>query len=327
VVLAAEKIYQRVEHTPLKGIGGYYQLLFEAMGTTCQVFFSSRTRAQADTFKRAILRWVAEFEAKYSRFIESSLVSRANRAAGREWVETDGQTEELFALCDWFHWMTEGVFDPTTEPLLKLWDYHKKPHATPSPAEIEMARGLMGWTRIQRGEGRVFLPTGTSIDLGGVGKEFAVDEVTELALSMGITNILVDFGHDLRVHGEPPEKGPWRIGLESPDSPGRCYRGVAVTNAAVCTSGDYLRHIEVDSERYGHIVDPRTGYPARNGTKAVTVVAASCTEAGVLATTAFILGPEKGLELISRHPTAEGCLWTENGVFETRGFRHYVIEH
>lgn len=326
MVLTADEIYRRVENAPLKGVGDYFDLSFGSMGTVCQVVFAARSHAQAREFKHALLRWVAEFEARYSRFIESSLVSRINREAGGDWVEIDAQTEQLFALCDWYHWTTEGVFDPTAAPLFLPWDYHRRPTALPSDDEVRRARGLVGWLRVERRKGAVRLPErGMMIDLGGLGKEYAVDEVTQLGIRTGILNLLVNFGNDLRVHGEPPERGAWKIGLENPDAPGRCGDGVALRDGAVCSSGDYLRYVEIEGRRYGHIIDPRTGYPVNNGSRAATVVAGSCTEAGVLATASFILGWEAGLDLISRFPAAEGRLWTDKGLFETRRFRRHVI--
>lgn len=327
MVLTSDALYRKIEDAPLRGIGDYCHVSFHAMGTACELVYSARSRAAANEFKKAAFRWLADFEAKYSRFIDSSLVSEINRSSGERWVEIDAATDQLLSLCDWYHWMTGGVFDPTALPLHLLWDYHKDSPSLPSSAEIERARALVGWSKVQRAEGRVFLPEpGMKFDLGGIGKEYAVDQVVNLARTFGIENILVDFGRDLRVYGQPPERGAWRIGLEHPDAPGQCWCGIAQNQGAVCTSGNYARFVEVNGRRYGHIVDPRSGHPVDNGCKAVTVLAPTCTEAGLLATTAFILGAEQGLELLARNFSAEGCIWTEQGVFETRRFRHYVIE-
>lgn len=328
MVLITQELYEKMEESPLRGSGEYYRVSFCAMGTFCELLFSARSRAAADEFKQAAMRWLAEFETKYSRFIDSSLICEINRAAGKNWVEIDGPTEEILSLCDWYHWVTEGLFDPTSLPLLLLWDYRKNPPLIPTEDEIIQAKALMGWSKLQRVGGKVFLPDpGMQIDLGGIGKEYAVDQVMNLALSSGIENLLIDFGRDLRVHGQPPEKGAWRIGLENPDEPGQCWCGVAPNGGAICTSGDYARFSEIDGRRYGHILDPRSGYPVHNGCKAATVFAPTCTEAGMLATASFILGAEPGLEMLARSVSAEGCIWTEQGVYETRRFRRYVIEN
>ncbi len=127
----------------------------------------------------------------------------------------------------------------------------------------------------------------------------------------------------MRVHGEPPERGAWHIGLEDPKQPGHCWTGVAVTNHAVATSGDYVRNFTLQGRRYGHIIDPRTGYPVDNGMLSVSVIAPNCTFAGIFSTAAFILGPKEGLELISLCPGTEGCVTTETTQQQTRGFHAY----
>ncbi|MFH0881281.1 MAG: FAD:protein FMN transferase [Lentisphaerota bacterium] len=328
MVLMAQHSGTTVSSVPLRGYHGYYQFFFQAMGTLCEIVFSSSSHAQAETFKQKALSWVGEFEARYSRFLEPSLVSRINRNAGGDWVDVDRRTEEIFAMCDWFHWTTHGVFDPTLGPLVLLWDYHNPAFIPPSDLQVEAALEKVGWSRIRREPGRVRLPAaGMSLDLGGIGKEYAVDQVVNLATSFGIKNILVNFGRDLRVAGEPPERGAWRIGLEKPDDPGRCWGGVYLNEGAVCTSGDYARYVEVDGKRYGHIIDPRSGYPVRHDARSVSVITGTCTEAGLLATTAFVLGPEHGMNFLSGQYTAEGCMWTDNGLFETRRFSKYVLKN
>ncbi|HPG01130.1 MAG TPA: FAD:protein FMN transferase [Kiritimatiellia bacterium] len=327
MVLTADQIFQRVQDAPLRGHGDYFELSFRAMGSPCAITFAAKTHAAAGEFKEHALRWLSEFEAKYSRFIDSSLISRINAAAGREWVEVDAEAESLFSLCDWFHWTTDGVFDPTSGPFVALWDYHRQPAVVPSESEVAAARSLVGWGRVQRRAGGIFLPQqGMMLDIGGIGKEYAVDRVMNLALEANIKNVLVNFGNDLRVHGEPPEKGPWKVGLEHPDSPGRCWGGVALNEGAVCSSGNYLRFMDVGGKRYGHIIDPRTGNPVNNGCRSTTVIAPTCTEAGILATSSFVLGADAGMALLARQFSADGCIWTEGGLFETRRFRSYVIK-
>jgi thiamine biosynthesis lipoprotein len=275
-----------------------------------------------------MLEWVADFEAKYSRFIESSLISRINAAAGMHPVEIDEETERLLSLCSELHFMTQGVFDPTALPLIKLWNWKATPVTLPDESAIAAARELVGWRSVQRSKGSVFLPRkGMSLDLGGIGKEYAVDMAAQMAAQYGITDLLVDFGQDLRVLGAPPGRPAWHIGLEDPKAPGTCWGSVGANDAAVATSGDYLRHFVAGGRRYGHIIDPRSGYPVDNGTLSVTVVAPSCTMAGLLSTTAFILGPEAGLDLIQRTYNASGVVSTENQRFFTPRIHEYLVNH
>jgi thiamine biosynthesis lipoprotein len=163
------------------------------------------------------------------------------------------------------------------------------------------------------------------LDLGGIGKEYAVDLATAMALRHGIENVLVDFGQDIRARGNPPGRPAWHVGLEDPRNPGSCWAGVAVTNHAVASSGDYLRHFVHEGRRYGHIIDPRTGYPVDNACHAVSVVASSCTIAGVLTTTAFILGPRDGFHLIQNHHGASGAIVTRSGNLITPRFHEFLV--
>jgi thiamine biosynthesis lipoprotein len=313
--------------TPLRAAADIYHLQFRAMGTDCRIVYRAASWAVAERFRERALRWLAHFEETYSRFRPDSLISRINAAAGVEAVAIDAETESLFALCDWFHWSSQGVFDPTALPLLYLWDYHEPHPVLPTGGQVERARALLGWKRVQREPGSIYLPErGMAIDLGGIGKEYAVDRVMALALEQGLQDVLVDFGHDLRVHGAPPEGGAWRIGLEKADDPGCCWGGVAVSDRAVCASGDYLRHVVLDGRTYGHVVDPRTGYPVSHGVRSVTVIAPTCTEAGMLSTTGFIMGPEEGLAFLDAYYQAEACLTLQDGSqLTTRRFMDYVI--
>ncbi len=316
------RVKQSARTTAEKGL---YRLEFQAMSTPCQVKIHDVPASVARDFQREALNWVAQFEARYSRFIPDSLIGRINAAAGEHWVETDAETDRLFQLCQELFFFTRGTFDPSTLPLIKLWNWKQNPPAVPETAAIEAARELVGWNKVQRRPGGIFLPRrGMALDLGGIGKEYAVDCVVNLAIQRGIRNVLVDFGQDVRVHGHAPEKKFWWIGLESAQQPGKCWSGVAVTDQAVATSGDYSRHFTHNGVRYGHILDPRTGYPALNDCRAVSVIAPSCTIAGLLSTSACILGAKEGMQLIELHPDAAGAITTNNTKIYSRKFHEYI---
>jgi thiamine biosynthesis lipoprotein len=302
------------------------RLSFQALGTRCEVQYAAPGGdVQAQTFERAAVGWVEAFEAKYSRFRPESLIGRINAAAGREWVAVDAEAEALFKLCDTLHFMTQGVIDPTALPLMRLWDYKATPPRIPGADEIADARALVGWKKVRREPGKIFLPEpGMALDFGGFGKEYAVDAVAQLAVEHRLPCALVDFGHDLRAIGAPPGRPAWHIGLEDPQAPGRSTGSVALVNRGIASSGDYLRGFTVDGRRYGHIIDPRTGWPVANGCVQANVVATSCLQAGVLSTAAFVLGVPAGIEFIQSFPGAEGLLVTTRVRAQTRGFFNYV---
>lgn len=316
-----ERVTRSSSHTDANG---FCKLTFTAMSTTCRVHFRIMNPSHAAQFRTEILRWVAWFESRYSRFIEDSLIGQINNAAGEHWVDVDPESDALFNLCNEMVFFTRGVFDPTALPLLRLWNWKQSPATLPDEKAIAAARELVGWRKVQRRKGAIFLPrAGMCLDLGGIGKEYAVDRVVTMALEHGINDVLVDFGQDVRVHGQSPERGAWHIGLEDARNPGRCWTGVAVNDHAVATSGDYIRRFVINGRRYGHIIDPRNGQPVDNGALAVSVIAPNCTFAGILSTAAFILGPKEGIDLMSVCPGVEGCVVTASNEYQTRGIYAY----
>src|SRR3954470_10244619 len=135
------------------------KLSFPALGTVCEVQYAAPGgEAQARGFETAAVNWVNAFEAKYSRFRPDSLVSRINATAGREWVPVDAEMEALLKLCDTLHFMTQGVLDPTSLPLIQLWNWKAEHPRIPSADEIAATRRLVGWKKVQRAPGKVFLP-------------------------------------------------------------------------------------------------------------------------------------------------------------------------
>ena len=306
---------------------GLRRLRFPALGTHCEVQYAAEDPAAARSFDVAAPAWVGRFEGRCTRFRDDSVIGRINRAAGNgEWVAVDPEMERIFDVCGSLHAMTHGLLDATSAPLARLWDYRTAAPRLPSPAEIAAALRLVGWPRVERRPGAIRLPErGMSLDLGGWGKEYAVDAVAALAREHGLSSVLVDFGHDLNVSAAPPGRPAWHVGLENPDRPGTSSGSIAVTHRGVASSGDYLRCFVHGGRRYGHILDPRSGRPVANGCRQVTVVATNCLIAGVLATTAFILGPQEGLRLIQETMGADGRIVADGVVYQTRGFYQYVV--
>lgn len=299
---------------------------FHALGTTCQLIYRPASRRQGLEFRDQAVTWLMDFERKYSRYREDSMISAINRAAGVEWVATDAELESLLALCDHYHWSTDGIFDPSALPVLRLWSYQVERPVVPGDGEVARALALVGWQKVKRRTGAIFLPeTGMAMDLGGIGKEYAVDRVMDQARAAGISDVMIDFGRDVRGSGRSPVGDLWRVGLEHPVERDRCWGGVAVSNRAVATSGDYLRGFECNGRFYSHIVDPRTGRPIDTGCHSASVIAPTCTEAGVLSTAALVLGTEEGLRLIERSTLAQGCLWQGDKRHDTSRFAAYLL--
>jgi thiamine biosynthesis lipoprotein len=306
---------------------GLNRLIFRALGTQCEVQYQGRQPGPDPLFELGVKAWVERFEERYSRFRPDSIVSRINAAAGRAWTEIDREMDEMLNVCASVYSLTGGIIDATAGPLLLLWDYHQPKPVVPDTAEVAAARILACWHLVQRQPGRVFLPkTGMSLDFGGWGKEWAVDAVAEMAVQRGLPHALVDFGHDIRCVGTPPDRPAWHVGLEDPLAPGSHRESVALgAGRGIASSGDYLRGFTAGGRRYGHIVDPRTGRPVAHGCRQVTVIADTCFQAGLLSTAAFVLGAEAGLGFIQQFPRVEALIVSDQGRAETRGFWNYVV--
>jgi len=309
----------------LESRADFHRLRCRAMSTPVNIAFAATSTTPAQDFQRAAIDWIARFEARYSRFLPQSIVGQINARSGGDWVDLDDEADQLLSLCSQMHGLTRGVFDPSALPLLRIWDWKADPPRIPDESAILAAREISGWDKVQRWPRAIRLPlAGMGIDLGGIGKEFAIDQLVSMARERGISDVMIDIGQDIRVAGHPPTKDAWYIGLEEPDRPGECWTAIRLTDHAIATSGDYFRSFTVDGRRYGHILDPRTGLPVSNTCQAVSVIAPNCVLAGILSTAAFILGPEAGLDLIRQQPGAEACITTESARHQTRRFSSYV---
>lgn len=297
------------------------------MGTACIIQFRHPEDKTARRFLTTALEWLAAFEAKFSRFRPDSIISRINAAAGHEWIEVDAETERLLELAADLHRLTDGILDPTMLPLLRVWDWKTVHIKLPDKAEINAALALVGFGKIQRKPGRIFLPqAGMGLDFGGFGKEFAVDQLVRIAREHGIQDALIDLGRDLYGMGGNGQHPFWHVGLEDARQSGACWGGLAVSNYAVAASGDSLRCFEFNGVRYGHILDPRSGWPVANGIRGVSVLAPTCLQAGIYSTSIFVLGLKDGLRFAACGREVEACVQTDTGTEATPGFIHRQVQ-
>jgi thiamine biosynthesis lipoprotein len=207
-----------------------------------------------------------------------------------------------------------GAFDPTILALTELWSFDTGGQL-PTAAQIEEARTRVDYSKAAiDADGTVRLADGVRFDLGGIAKGAVVDLTADYLAASGHKDFLIDAGGDILISGLKQGKTPWRVAIRHPrDSQavlGVLSLGLKGGRIAVVTSGDYERYFEQDGERYHHILDARSGYPAR-GLVSVTIVAPTCALADALSTAVFVLGPEQGPELLKRFPGVEGLLIAE----------------
>jgi FAD:protein FMN transferase len=290
-----------------------YTNRFPLMGGTALVeFVDDRGREDAERIARAAEDEARRIEVKFSRYRESSVVSEVNRNAGRTPVAVDAETEELVQSALDLATLTQGRFDPTVGVLRRIWNFGTG--RVPDAAEVDALLPLVDAGSVSRRDGTIFLRRpGMEIDLGGVGKEYAVDRVAALLRSAGVRSALVNFSGDVRTIGSRGDGRPWSVGVADPRAKGRCRFVVRVlADAGIATSGDYERGFVKDGVRYHHILDATTGWPAR-GVASATTIAVTASIAGRFSTAALLLGPDAGLALLERTAGVEGALIREDG--------------
>ena len=225
-----------------------------------------------------------------------SELSRLNARAASEPVVASPDLFRVIAKAQEIAGQTEGGFDITIRPLADLWGFIWKEYRLPTESELGAVLGRVNYRLVHLdAEQRAvhFLAPGVSLDLGGIAKGYAVDCAIEKLRSIGVTNALVKAGGDLRVIGVPPGKTNWFVQLEDPRKEGRRTE-VPLRDAALSTSGNYENYFEIDSVRYSHILNPRTGRPVL-GIAACTVIAPTCMESDAMATACFVYGVENSL--------------------------------
>lgn len=290
------------------------RLQWETMGT----FAAVQTTVPADDPRaRDIAQTVfTGLENELSAWRDDSALAAVNRNAGAAAVAVSPAFADVLrfslAVCD----ESGGALNPLVGPVMSLWGFNGATARLSPPAsdEIQAALALTDWRGVEQcgtGTGAcVRLPkAGMRLDLGAVAKGCAVDIAWSRLVAAGCTNLLIDLGGNLRAIGEAaPGRGGWRTGVRNPFAKDSLIgRFLMRSGEAVATSGNYERFVEIGGARYAHIMDARTGYPV-TGMAGTTVLAPTAALADALSTTIFILGPEKGVELLGRHPGCE-ALW------------------
>jgi thiamine biosynthesis lipoprotein len=260
---------------------------FTAMASPCVVLADTADATVGGALGALVKAEALRIEAKFSRY-QPSVVTSINSSAGRE-IEVDAETADLLdyaALC----WrLSEGRFDVTSGALRRAWRFDGSGEL-PTQSQVQAALQFVGWQRVSWRRPILQLALGMEIDFGGIGKEYAVDCALAQARIASSTPLLVNLGGDLRVSGPRRDGSPWRVAIEDVDKAGSGAGLLELMQGAVATSGNSHRHLMHDGVRYGHVIDPCTGWPIMDAPRSVTVHAPTCSEAGLLAKLALLRG-------------------------------------
>jgi thiamine biosynthesis lipoprotein len=267
--------------------GGIVAVSFRAMASPCELLLETPDHGLAVELGQDAAREAWRIELKFSRYRPESIISVINRSEGHA-VVVDDETAALLDYAARCHALSGGRFDITSGVLRRCWTFDGS-NRVPEPGAVAKLLPLIGFGKLRWQPPRITLLPGMEIDFGGFGKEYAVDRVLALVAARFAGAALVNFGGDLAANGAPAS-APWQVGVERPGSDREARLLLEVRRGGLATSGDTHRFVLRDGVRYGHILDVRTGWPVPDVPRSVTVAAASCVEAGMLATFAMLHG-------------------------------------
>jgi thiamine biosynthesis lipoprotein len=300
------------------------------MGTWASLtLVTADSTAVADLAHDALLE-LHRVDSLMTNWTDISEVARLNREAAGAATMVHPEVFGLLATAQRIGHASGGAFDPTVEPLVRTWGFLAGQPRVPGADEIARALDHVGWRHVEldtlKGTLRLADPA-VRIDLGGIAKGYGVDRVASLLTRAGVADALIDLSGNMVALGSPPGRPHWIIGIRDPFGGEVPLGRLALTDQAVATSGDYEQFVGVGGRRYGHILDPRTGWPA-GGLVSVTVVTNSATAADGWATALFVMGSAAARDLASRrgelsvvlleHGAEGATLWVEEdlrGVF------------
>ena len=267
------------------------------------------------------------YEQLLSRTAEGSDVWRINHADGGA-VEVSDDTITILQCAKRISELSGGAFDVTIAPVSTLWDFTSGSAALPDAETVAKAAELVDYTKIETEGKTVTLPAGMMIDLGGIAKGYIADRIREYLEKRGVKSAILSFGGNVVAIGAKPDGSPWTVGIQDIDQgTGTPMLKTWSSGGSVVTSGIYERGFDLDGVRYHHLLDSETGWPVQNELASVTIVSESSMEGDALSTAAFVMGLEKGTELIESLKGIEAVfIARDRTVTGTSGVKYEWIE-
>lgn len=284
----------------------------------------------------AAYKRIDEIEQMASRSIDTSDVIKINQAAGKDYVKVHPEIIKMIETSINYSKLTNGAFDITVSPIITLWGIGTSNERIPSDSEIRAKLPLVGYNNISINKEDMsvkLMKEGMSIDLGGIAKGFAADEVVKVFKNYGIKSSIINLGgSSVYTLGEKQDGTLWSVGIQHPrkEKDDGFVGIIRMSQQALSTSGDYQRYFEKDGKRYHHIINPATGYPADAGVISDTIVIDSSIPdcnmlADLLTKVTFITGIDKGFKIIDSIPGVS-CLavTTDKKVYKSSGWKYQL---
>ncbi len=262
---------------------------FTAMASPCELLMEIKDSETAAALLRNVANEAIRLEQKFSRYRDDSITSRINRSSG-EVIRVDDETARLLDFAKQLHELSDGLFDVTSGVLRRVWTFDGGDRI-PDQAMIDKLLPAIGWDKVVWRNPELQLQPGMEIDLGGIGKEYAVDRCVQLVREKTDASVLVNFGGDLAVTRERNDGNCWHIGRSSSES-STPSAIIELERGALATSGDAHRFLLCNGKRYSHILNPKTGWPVEDPPHTISVAAPTCIEAGMLSTLALLQGAD-----------------------------------
>ncbi len=288
--------------SPVPTVAG--QLFYEsrpAMGTSFEVYVYAPDRERASELFEAAFDEIERVEQALSNYRSSSELSRINAIAADAPVVTDPEVFALLERAFDYSRQSDGAFDVTVGKLMKAWGFFRGAGRYPSNEELARAREQTGLQRVkldQRARSAFFLTRGIELDLGGIGKGYALDCVARVLRDAGVTAALINSGSSsIYAIGAPPGKAGWPVRVSDPLDRTRILSTILLKDQSLSTSGNYEKFFQLNGRTYCHIMDPRSGRPVE-GMLQTSVIAPEATDSDALSTAVFVMGPERSARLL-----------------------------
>lgn len=267
---------------------------------------------------------------KMSAFKENSEISKINFGAGINAETVSSDTYFVVKKSVEYSKILEGTFDPTVRPLVKLWGIGTKEEKIPQRSEIDKTLKLVNYNDVILEESNSSIKLKQekqALDVGGIAKGFAADEVRDIFIKNNIKSALIDLGGNIFALGNKPDNTSWKVGIQNPFKPRGEFIGIlSVKDKSIVTSGNYERYFVEGGKRFHHIMDPRTGYPSESEIISATIISDNSIDGDGLSTGIYILGVEKSLNIIETIHGVEAILITEDKkVYTTSGINEIFI--
>ena len=275
----------------LKQRGAFWIGEFRAMASPCEVHVEHASKQIATGLIKLAMQEAQRIEKAFSRYLKDNAVWAINNSRGRA-IQVDEEMARMFDFAHTCYEMSDGLFDITSGVLREAWQFDESGNV-PQQALIDSLLPRIGWDKVRWTAPRIILPKGMQIDLGGIGKEYAVDRsVALINAAVGEVPCLVNYGGDLHANRPPNSKSVWHVGIETARTDEQSTLSLELYRGALTSSGDAQRYLLKDGVRYGHVLNPLTGWPVEDAPASVTVAGDSCLQAGILSTLAILKGPQ-----------------------------------